>query len=119
MLRLNTADYQSRGDSLFPAPTACGLYGYTLAPFSCFHFSPSRFTRSEGSILVSEQLRTYPSPNATLTLTYYYLTIVGLGEGWVRSCSKTDIPFHYIWGGRWEYGTGTLELENDVLGQAA
>ena len=34
-----------------------------------------------GSISVSGQLLTYPSPNPTLTLTCHQLTIVGLGEG--------------------------------------
>ena len=33
-----------------------------------------------GSIPVSGQLPTYPSPNPTLTLTCYQLTVVGLGE---------------------------------------
>ena len=34
-----------------------------------------------GSIAVSEQLRTSPSPNLPLTSTCYRLTVVGLGEG--------------------------------------
>ena len=34
-----------------------------------------------GSISVSGQLPTYPSPNPTLTLTCYQLTVVELGEG--------------------------------------
>ena len=34
-----------------------------------------------GSISVSGQLPTYLSPNPTLTLTFYQLTVVGLGEG--------------------------------------
>ena len=33
------------------------------------------------SIPVSGQLPTYPSPNPTLTLTCYQLTVVELGEG--------------------------------------
>ena len=33
------------------------------------------------SISVSGQLPTYPSPNPTLTLTCYQLTVVELGEG--------------------------------------
>ena len=33
------------------------------------------------SLSVSGQLPTYPSPNPTLTLTCYQLTVVGLGEG--------------------------------------
>ena len=37
-----------------------------------------------GSTSVSGQLPTYPSPNPTLT-------VVGLGQGWVGSCSDTDI----------------------------
>ena len=40
---------------------------------------------------VSEQLPTYHSPNSTLTLTCYQLTVVELGEGWVHSCSDTGI----------------------------
>ena len=40
---------------------------------------------------VSEQLRTYPSLNPTLTLTCYQLTFVGLGEGQVCSYSETKI----------------------------
>lgn len=32
-----------------------------------------------------------PSPNPTLTPTCYQLTVVGLWEGWVRSCADTDI----------------------------
>ena len=34
-----------------------------------------------GSISVSGQLPTYPSPNPTLTLTCYQLTVFELGEG--------------------------------------
>ena len=37
--------------------------------------------KSIGSISVSGQLLTYPSPNPTLTLTCYQLTVVRLGEG--------------------------------------
>ena len=44
-----------------------------------------------GSISVSGQLPTYPSPNPTFTLTCYQLTNVGLGEGQVGSCPDTDI----------------------------
>ena len=40
---------------------------------------------------VSEQLPTYHSPNSTLTLTCYQLTVVELGDGWVHSCSDTGI----------------------------
>ena len=40
---------------------------------------------------VSEQLRAYPSLNPTLSLTCYQLTVVGLVEGWVCSCSAADI----------------------------
>ena len=42
-----------------------------------------------GSISVSGQLPTYPSPNATLTLTCYQLTIVELGKGQVGSYPDT------------------------------
>ena len=34
-----------------------------------------------GSISISGQLPTYPSPNPTLTLACYQLTVVELGEG--------------------------------------
>ena len=44
-----------------------------------------------GSIPVSGQLPTYPSPNPALTLSCYQLTFVELGEGWVGSCPDTDI----------------------------
>ena len=37
--------------------------------------------RNLGSISVSGQLPTYPSPNSTLTLTCCQLTVVELGEG--------------------------------------
>ena len=41
-------------------------------------------------MLVSDQLRTYPSPNPKLTLNCYQLIVVGLREGWV-GCSETYI----------------------------
>ena len=44
-------------------------------------FSALTHGRHKGSISVSEQLPTYPSPNPTLTLTCYQLTVVELGEG--------------------------------------
>ena len=37
--------------------------------------------QNNGSISVSGQLPTYPSPSPTLTLTCYQLTVVELGEG--------------------------------------
>ena len=37
---------------------------------------------------LSEQLRTYPSPSPSLTLTCHQLTVVVGGVG--RSCSDTD-----------------------------
>ena len=43
------------------------------------------------SILVSEQLRSHPSPNPTLTLTCYQLTVIGLREGLVCSFFDTGI----------------------------
>ena len=43
-----------------------------------------------GSISVSGQLPTFPSPNPTLTLTCCQLTVVELGEGQVGSCPDTD-----------------------------
>ena len=36
---------------------------------------------NSGTMSVSEKLRTYPSFSPTLTLTYYQLTVTGLGEG--------------------------------------
>ena len=47
--------------------------------------------RYRGSISVSEELRTYPSPNPTLTLTCYHFTVFRLREEQVRSCSDSDI----------------------------
>ena len=46
-----------------------------------------------GSMLVPEQLPTYPypSPKPTSTLACYHLTAVGLGEELVCGCSATDI----------------------------
>ena len=38
-------------------------------------------------MLESEQLGTYPSSNQTSTLTCYQLTIAGLREALVRSCT--------------------------------
>ena len=38
---------------------------------------------NSGTMSVSEKLRTYPSLSPTLTLTYYQLTVTGLGEGYV------------------------------------
>ena len=40
---------------------------------------------------VLEQPRSYPSPNRTLTLACYRLTVVVLRDGWVSSCLVTDI----------------------------
>ena len=39
---------------------------------------------------MSQQLRTHPSPNPTLTLTCYQLNFVGQREGWMRSFLYTD-----------------------------
>ena len=47
--------------------------------------------RYRGTISVSEELRTYPSPNPTLTLTCYHFTVFRLREEQVRSCSDSDI----------------------------
>ena len=44
-----------------------------------------------GSIPVSGQPPTYPSPNPALTLNCYQLTFIELGEGWVGSCPDSDI----------------------------
>ena len=43
-----------------------------------------------------QYLPTYPSPNPTLTLTCYQLTIVEFGEGQVSSCPDTDIDPIYL-----------------------
>ena len=43
-----------------------------------------------GSMTVSEQLNTYPSLYQTLTLSCYQLTVIGLGEGLVGSCSESS-----------------------------
>ena len=48
-----------------------------LTPFLCSQ-NPEAY---QGLISVSGQLPTYPSPNPTLTLTCYQLTVVELGEG--------------------------------------
>ena len=47
--------------------------------------------RKVGSISVSGKLPTYPSPNPTLTLTCYQLTVVELEEGKMASCPDTKI----------------------------
>ena len=46
---------------------------------------------------VSNFACTHPSPSPTLTLTCYQLTVVGLGEGQVHSCSGTDLDPTYLW----------------------
>ena len=51
------------------ATSACTELDYPLHP------------NISGSISVSGQLPTYSSPNSTLTLTCYQLTVVELGEG--------------------------------------
>lgn len=47
--------------------------------------------RYRGSMLVSGELRTYSSPNATLILTCYHLTVFRPREEQVRSCADSDI----------------------------
>ena len=47
--------------------------------------------RNVGSISVSGQLPTYPSPNSTIVNWWQVTVNVGLGEGWVGSCPDTDI----------------------------
>ena len=47
--------------------------------------------RYRGSMLGSGELRTYSSPNATLILTCYHLTVFRLREEQVRSCSDSYI----------------------------
>ena len=77
--------------------------------------TPHRFRFREGSISLSEQLRTYPSPDPTLTPTCYQLPDVGLGEEWVCSCTETDIdpfPLQLMTravreGGAWTWAIGT------------
>ena len=46
-----------------------------------YYFPLSLEYRLNGLISVSEQLRTYPSLNPTLTQFFYRLIIIGLGEG--------------------------------------
>ena len=53
---------------------------------------------------VSEQLRTYPSPNPTLTLTSFdHLSVVGLRKEQVCSYSHADINPHIHTGSRTRY----------------
>ena len=59
----------------------CALICIKLHVVLCNMQSNLFFQRSVGSISVSGQLPTYPSPNPTLTLTCYQLTVVELGEG--------------------------------------
>ena len=49
-----------------------------------------------GSMLVSDQLRTYPSPNPKLTLNCYQLIVVGLREGWVGSQLLRNLHTSYL-----------------------
>ena len=49
-----------------------------------------------GSMSISEQLRTYLSPNPKLTLTCYHLTAVGLGEGQVLRYSDTEVHPYFL-----------------------
>ena len=53
----------------------------TLDPLRSAHFLVRFVFVSRGSMSVSRQLRTYLSPNPTLTLTYDQLTIAEMGEG--------------------------------------
>ena len=58
-------------------------------PYNLQHYRKQELDRTKGvkidknmgSISVSGQLPTYPSPNPTFTLTCYQSTVVGLGEG--------------------------------------
>ena len=70
---------------LFPFPR---LFIYFFYIFACFLEGKLKKTKPDqtkqkknGSISVSGQRPTYPSPNPTFTLSYYQLTAVGLGEG--------------------------------------
>ena len=62
-----------------------------------------------GSILVSEQLPTYPSPTSTTVNWQQVKVDVGLGEGKVGSCPDTDIDpqslhfhkFEFLVSGPW------------------
>ena len=53
------------------------IYNSESHPFLCSQ-NPEAY---QASISVSGQLPTYPSPNPTLTLSCYQLTVVELGEG--------------------------------------
>ena len=50
-----------------------------------------------GSISVSGQLPTYPSPNSTTVTWQQVKANVGLGEGKVGSCPDTDIDPDFEW----------------------
>ena len=47
-------------------------------------------------MLVSDQLRTYPSPNPKLTPNCYHLIVVGLREGWVGSQLLRNLHTSYL-----------------------
>ena len=49
-----------------------------------------------GSISVSGQLPTYPSPNSTIVNWWQVTVNVGLGEGWVGSFPDTDIDPRFL-----------------------
>ena len=51
--------------------------------------------RKRGSLSVSKYLHTYPSPNPTTVNWWQGRVNVGLGEGWVRSCSDRTIDPRY------------------------
>ena len=72
----------------FPSGILKTYYFLDLSSFVLFQESNDGTIESNS---VSDQLRTYPSPDPTLTLTCYQLTVVGLGEGYVRSCSDISI----------------------------
>ena len=66
------------------------LNSFPLTLASLYSLRLSVHSKS-GSISVSGQLPTFPSPNPTLALTCCQLTVVELGEGQVGSCPDTDI----------------------------
>ena len=75
---------------------------------------PNKTEKKNGSISVSGQRPTYPSPNPTFTLSYYQLTVVGLWEGQVGRCPDTDIdPKKFL--NRWQEKDDTYNIRTNTL----
>ena len=67
------------------------IAGWKMDGSNCFKDFRVRNLGLIGSISVSGQLSTYPSPNSTTVNLQQVKINVGLGEGWVGSCQDTDI----------------------------